>query len=75
MRSKFGGVFVINHQQQKLTGVKNLLLNCSGCQPGHSLLVVFEPQSVGYYSNELKAHICLAAEEMGLHVSEYEVAF
>lgn len=47
-------------------GACNLLINCAGCQPGQSVLLVYETENDGYYDPDLMVAIRGVAAKLGL---------
>ncbi len=56
-------------------GIKNLLLGCGGCAPGHSLLIVRESGGGDYYDPELAPAVARIGEALGLRVSYADAPF
>lgn len=57
------------------TGARNLLINCANAQVGQSLLIAFEPASLGYFDDQVVDCVAREARELGLHVRTFDVGF
>lgn len=56
-------------------GVENLLHNCAHAQPGDRLLIAYEPETFGYFSDDIRIEVAAGARDMGLHVEQLDVGF
>lgn len=56
-------------------GARNLILDCAGLAPGHSLLVIHETETDGYYDPGLALAICDVARTLGIRCRTYGVSF
>ena len=57
------------------SGARNLLLTCARAQPGQSLLIAYEPSSLGYFDDQVVDIVAREAREVGLHVRTFDVGF
>ena len=53
----------------------NLLCDCGGLANGARVLILHEPEGLGYYDDALAGRVAWAAREMGFRVELAEVAF
>ena len=60
-------------QDRLETGIRNLLVNCAGLQPGQKLLVVHETESDGYFEPALTSEVCRLADQLGYETKTHGV--
>lgn len=60
-------------QNRLAAGVRNLLINCAGCQVGQRVLVIHETEQDGYYDPELVTEFSKCATDLGFAVELFGV--
>lgn len=56
-------------------GAENLLRNCAGTGPDDRVLILHEPEDLGYYDGEVVTAVAAAAQRIGAQVDLREVPF
>jgi len=63
----------LDESDQLERGIHNLLVNCAGCGPNQTVLLVHESEDDGYYDPSLMPAISQTAVKMGLATQSHEV--
>lgn len=58
-----------------VSGARNLLVNCAHARRGERLLIVYEPDTYGYFDPRLRHEVSQYAQSLGLHVDMIDVGF